>query len=192
MKRAKQEATALPGAEYRTSNIEHPTSNGTDRSGPAFDLEVIRLVDALHHTRAAGHVGNQLLQSGTSPFSNHGEAQAAESVNDFVHKLKICLKELRETHRWLQLVKRVPLIAKPAKADPLIQETDELIRIFVASLRTVQSRQTSDAKVRQDAELPIHSMFDVGCSMFDVQPPAGSVASEKAIYPKKRRPLRRS
>jgi four helix bundle protein len=113
-----------------------------------FDLEerlleyatrIIRLVERLPNTRAGNHVAGQLLRSGTSALPNHGEAQAAESANDFVHKLKICLKELRETHRWLRLVQRVPLLP-PKQIDPLVQETDELIRIFVASIRTAQRK----------------------------------------------------
>ena len=115
-------------------------------------------------------------------------AQAAESLNDFVHKLKICLKELRESHRWLRLIKRVPLIEKPVKVDPLIDETDQLIRIFVSSLRKVSSRQNSSSRVAEDApesdsEL---SMFDVRCSMFDVQPPAGPPRKSVTYAPKKR------
>jgi four helix bundle protein len=113
-----------------------------------FDLEerlleyatrIIRLVERLPNTRAGNHVAGQLLRSGTSALPNHGEAQAAESVNDFVHKLKICLKELRESYRWLRLVQRVPLLP-PKQIDPLVQETDELIRIFVASIRTAQRK----------------------------------------------------
>jgi four helix bundle protein len=76
-----------------------------------------------------------LLRSGTSPLPNHGEAQAAESRKDFLHKLKICHKELRESHRWLRLIQRVPLL-KPAPVQPLVDETEELIRIFHASIRT--------------------------------------------------------
>jgi four helix bundle protein len=82
-----------------------------------------------------------LLRSGTSPLPNHGEAQAAESGKDFVHKLKICLKELRESYRWLRLIDRVPLVRKPDDADAvraLISETQELIRIFYTSVRTTQ------------------------------------------------------
>ena len=67
---------------------------------------------------------------------NHGEAEAAESPRDFVHKLKICLKELRETGRALLLVQRVPLLDDAASVTPLLTETDELIRIFVVSIRT--------------------------------------------------------
>lgn len=208
MKRAARDEAALPAAEHRTSNIEHPTSNGGERAygegAGRFDLEerlleysarIIRLADALVDTRAGTHVGGQLLCSGTAPLPNHGEAQAAESLNDFIHKLKICLKELRETYRWLQLVKRVPLVAKPAKVDPLIDETDQLIRIFVASLRKANERP-KDGKVREDERFS-PSMFDVGSWMFDVQQcqsgpdPAGPPHSVGASYLPKPRPTRR-
>jgi four helix bundle protein len=74
-------------------------------SRPRFDLEdrllefsarIIRLADALLNTRAANHIAGQLLRCGTSPYGNHGEMEAAESRKDFVHKLKVCLKELKE------------------------------------------------------------------------------------------------
>src|SRR5947199_8086298 len=75
-----------------------------------YAARIIRLVEKLPNTRAGNHVAGQLLRSGTSPLPNHGEAQAAESANDFVHKFKICLKELRESYRWLLLIQRVPLL----------------------------------------------------------------------------------
>ncbi len=80
-----------------------------------FDLEnrllefasaVIDLSESLPATRAGNHVAGQILRSGTSPYPNHVEAEAAESRDDFIHKLKICLKELRETRRWTRLIKR--------------------------------------------------------------------------------------
>ncbi|HAY99200.1 MAG TPA: four helix bundle protein, partial [Opitutae bacterium] len=89
---------------------------------------------------AGKHVAKQLLRSSSSPLANHGEAQGAESAKDFIHKLKISLKELRETQRWLKLVKRVPLVDKPELLDDLLSETDQLIRIFVASINTAHSR----------------------------------------------------
>jgi four helix bundle protein len=116
---------------------------------PVYDLEdrlldyssrIIRLVESLPDTRAGNHVAGQLLRSGTSPFFNHGEVQAAESANDFVHKLKVCLKELRESFRALRLIQRVPL-AKPALVAPLIGETEELIKIFFTSIRTTGRRR---------------------------------------------------
>jgi four helix bundle protein len=140
-------------------NIEHSISNTERPNAEAgvYDLEerlleysvrIIRLVEALPNTRAGNHVAGQLLRSGTSPLPNHGEAQAGESRADFVHKLKICLKELRESLRWLRLVQRVPLIKPPAKIDPLVQETDELIRIFVKSIQTSQGRSLQRSKFK--------------------------------------------
>jgi len=128
-------------------NVEHSTLNIERRTGKsgAYDLEerllefaarIIRMEEQLPGTRAGNHIAGQLLRSGTSPLPNHAESQAAESPDDFIHKLRICLKELRETKRWLQLVQRVPLVKQPARVDPLVAETDELIRIFVASIRT--------------------------------------------------------
>src|SRR5204862_5295924 len=131
----------------RISNIERPTSN--EKKQP-WDLEdrlldfsarIIRLVESLPRNRSGNHLGGQLLRSGTSPLLNHGEAEAAESRADFIHKLRVSLKELRETLRCLRLIQRVPLL-KPAKFDPLIKEADELIRIFVISIRTAQRRET--------------------------------------------------
>jgi four helix bundle protein len=112
-----------------------------------YAASVIRLVEKMVNTRAGNHVGGQLLRSGTSPLFNHGEAQAAESPRDFIHKMKICLKELRESHRALRLVRKVPLINDPSEVDPFLRETDELIRIFVTSIRTAQKN-----KVREDAD----------------------------------------
>ena len=103
-----------------------------------FSVRIIRLTEALPSTRAGNHVASQLLRSGTSPYPNHGEAQAAESPRDFVHKLPIYLKELRESQRWLELVHRVPLVKAPDQVIKLLAECDELIRIFVASIRTAE------------------------------------------------------
>jgi len=144
------------GAKGRTSNVQRPTSNvqlgnlrATASSGRRFDLEerlleyavrIIRLVDALPGTRAGRHVADQLLRCGTSPLANHGELQGAESRRDFIHKLGICLKEIRETHRWLRLIHSVPLLP-PSKIDPLLGETEALIKIFSASIRTAEKNK---------------------------------------------------
>ena len=95
-----------------------------------YSAQILRLVESLANTRTANHVGGQLLRSGTSPYFNHGEAQAAESINDFVHKMRICLKELNESFRCLRLIKAVPLIKPPSKVDELLSKTEELIKIF--------------------------------------------------------------
>jgi four helix bundle protein len=105
-----------------------------------FSVRTIRLTRQIESSEAGKHVAKQLLRSSASPLANHGEAQGAESAKDFIHKLKISLKELRETQRWLKLVKRVPLVDKPELLDDLLSETDQLIRIFVASINTAHSR----------------------------------------------------
>ena len=141
------------GKKGRTSNVQRPTSNVERREGNGatprekpYDLEdrlleyavrVIRLVDALPATRAGRHLADQLLRCGTSPLANHGEVQGAESRRDFIHKLGICLKEIREAQRWLRLIHRVPLVA-PEKIAPLLSETEALIKIFAASIRTAE------------------------------------------------------
>ena len=143
----KKEQTS--NAERRTSNVERRGAAGNERRDTSYDLEerlleysvrIIRLVDALPPTKAGRHVADQLLRCGTSPLANHGELQGAESRKDFIHKLGICLKEIREAQRWLRLIHEVPLVA-PAKIQPLLAETDALIRIFVASLRTAEKNR---------------------------------------------------
>ncbi len=117
---------------------------------PVFDLEerlldyaarVMRLAEKLPSTRAGNHVAAQLLRCGTSPLPNHGEAQGAESPRDFIHKMRICLKELRETRRWLKLIQRVPMVKSPRQVEPLLDETESLIKIFFTSIRTAQKKQ---------------------------------------------------
>jgi four helix bundle protein len=103
-----------------------------------YSARVIKVVESLPATRIGNHIANQLLRSGTSPYPNHGEAQAAESKKDFVHKIKICLKELREADRWLKLIKYIKLINKSERLDSLIDETEQLIKIFTASIKTAR------------------------------------------------------
>ncbi len=106
-----------------------------------YSVMIIKIVEKLPKSRTGNHVAGQLLRSGTSAYPNHGEAQAAESPKDFIHKLRISLKELRETQRWLNLIRRVPLIKDSEILDELSKETDELIRIFVASIKTAQRKR---------------------------------------------------
>ncbi len=119
-----------------------------------YSASIIRLVEKIVNTKAGNHVSGQMLRSGTSPYFNHGEAEAAESPKDFVHKMGICLKELRETKRALRLTKRVPLIQPPSECDPLLIETEELIRIFFTSIRTAKKkvvRETPSEPYRADS-----------------------------------------
>jgi four helix bundle protein len=104
----------------------------------SFSVRIIRVTEKISVSRPGRYVADQLLRSGCSPYGNHGEAESAESRDDFVHKLRVCLKELRETRRWLKLVAIVPLVERPAQLANLLTEADELIRIFSASVKTAQ------------------------------------------------------
>jgi four helix bundle protein len=106
----------------------------------AFAVRVIRTTEALPATPTGNHIRNQLLRSGTSAAPNYGEAQSAESRADFVHKLKIVLKEMRETRVWLLMVQKADLLKPAQSLDELLQETNELIAIFAASLKTAAKR----------------------------------------------------
>ena len=141
-----KEETSDYGNKNSTPNVQRSTSNTQLEKKPRFNLEgrlldfsarIIRLVDALPNTRAANHLAGQLLRSGTSPYGNHGEVEAAESRKDFVHKLKICLKELKETRRWLRLVAKSAMVPD-AKVTAILTETEELIKIFFSSIRTAE------------------------------------------------------
>ena len=149
--------------KHPTSNIQHPASNEVamdiwefsdgNRENRKFDLEerllefasaVIDLSEKLPNSRAGNHIAGQILRSGTSPYPNHGEAEDAESREDFIHKLKICLKELRETRRWARLIKRNGW----GKDDPtlplILSESDELIRIFFSSIQTAKKNALAE------------------------------------------------
>ena len=94
-----------------------------------YAVRVIKLSEALPESKAGKHVSSQILRSGTSPAANYGEAQSAESKADFVHKLKVALKELRETEIWLKIILKAKMVKPESKLIPLLQETDELIAI---------------------------------------------------------------
>ena len=103
-----------------------------------FAVRIIRMAESLPETKAANHIAGQLIRCGTSPAPNYGEAQSAESRADFIHKMKVCLKELRETRVWLLMIVRAKLIKPVSKLDSFIQENNELISIFVTSIRTAK------------------------------------------------------
>lgn len=104
-----------------------------------FAVRIISLSASLPRSVAGKHVGSQIMRSGTSPAPNYGEARGAESHADFVHKLRIVLKELNETSIWLRTIERSQMLKKDSIAQ-LIQENKELCRIFTASLKTARSR----------------------------------------------------
>ncbi len=104
-----------------------------------FAKSIINLSEGLPQTRAGNHVAGQILRSGTAAYPNHGEAESAESREDFIHKLKVCLKELRETRRWARLIDRQGWGDSRNNIQSVLNESEELIRIFASSIRTAQA-----------------------------------------------------
>ncbi len=111
-----------------------------------FTSAIIDLSESLPGTRAGNHIAGQMLRSGTSPYPNHGEAEAAESRDDFIHKLKICLKELRETRRWSRLIKRKAWVRNETALLFVLGECEELIRIFHSSIQTAKRNAQAEAR----------------------------------------------
>jgi len=103
-----------------------------------FAVRIINVAEALPNTRAGNHIAGQLVRCGTAPAPNYGEAQSAESRNDFIHKIKMVLKELRETKVWLKIIQRKSLVRSGREIEALIAECDELISIFVTSAQTAE------------------------------------------------------
>ena len=112
-----------------------------------FAIKIIELVEELPKNRAGNHIAGQLIRCGTSPALNYGEVQSSESQKDFVHKMKVILKELRETNICIKIIKRKPLIKQPQKLDKIIKECNELISIFVSSIRTAQKPKGKVKKI---------------------------------------------
>ena len=106
-----------------------------------FAVKVIKLTESLPKTKACTHISGQLIRCGTSPAPNYGEAKDAESRADFVHKMKICLKELRETRVWLLMIQKLDTIKDVSKLESLIDETNQLISIFVKSIKTAKANR---------------------------------------------------
>lgn len=102
-----------------------------------FVLKIDEIIEQLPNTRLANHIAGQLVRSGTSPALNYGEAQSAESQKDFVHKMQVILKELRETRVCLKIIIRKPLLENHIVV-PVLVENEELIAIFAKSVKTAK------------------------------------------------------
>ena len=100
-----------------------------------FAVIVCEIAERLPKTAVAKQVASQLIRSGTSAAPNYAEAHNAESRRDFIHKMSVCLKELRETLVWLKFAKRKGY-NRGIEIDDALRESDELVRIFAACVRT--------------------------------------------------------
>ena len=107
-----------------------------------FAVRIIKLSACLPKTPGGKHIAGQILRSGMSPAPNYGEARGAESHADFVHKLRVVLKELNETCIWLRMIERSGILAQNLLLG-IIQENKELCKIFATSLRTANAKSSS-------------------------------------------------
>ncbi len=103
-----------------------------------FSIRISNVVDKIDNSKLGVYIAGQLIRSGTSPALNYGEAQSAESRKDFVHKMKIVLKELKESRICLKIIERKPLISNTKKLESITKETEELIAIIFKSIETAK------------------------------------------------------
>ena len=106
-----------------------------------FAVRVGKAVDALPNTRLGRHIAGQLVRSGTSPAPNYAEGCAAESKKDFIHKLAIVLKELRESSVWIRLIVKSELIPEQ-RLELLLDESNQLCKIIAKSPRDSQIEES--------------------------------------------------
>ena len=104
-----------------------------------FAARVGKVVDALPDTRLGRHVAGQLVRCGTAAPPNYDEGCAAESLRDFVHKLGVALKELKETRGWLRFIPMAELLPE-SKIASLLDECEQLIRIIAKSIVTAKGK----------------------------------------------------
>jgi S23 ribosomal protein. len=103
-----------------------------------FAVLIVEICENMKDTKASNHLSGQLIRSGTSPALNYGEAQGGESRKDFIHKIKIVLKELRESYVCLKIIFKSNLCNSEEKIRQAMNENNELISIFVKSAETAQ------------------------------------------------------
>ncbi len=107
-----------------------------------FSVLSIEIVNEMPNSKAGNHLSGQLVRSGTSVALNYGEAQSAESKKDFIHKMKVILKELRETLVCLRIIHQCKLYKTEEPIAKAKTECNELISIFVKSIETARKNQT--------------------------------------------------
>ena len=106
-----------------------------------FSVLVIKIAESLPNTHVGKRLAGQMIRSGISPALNYGEAQDAESTKDFIHKIKIVLKELRETNIALIIIRKLGIFKNINDLEMASDENNQLIAIFVASVKTAKSKK---------------------------------------------------
>lgn len=117
-----------------------------------FAVTVISITESMERTFAGSHIASQLVRSGSSPALHYGEAQSAESRADFIHKLKILLKELRESKSAMKIALKADLVKKAEKVELVqkaLKESNELISIFMKSVDTAKKNMELEKRNRK-------------------------------------------
>ena len=104
-----------------------------------YTIMISEIVDLITNSKLGNHIGGQLIRSGSAPALNYGEAQSAESRKDFIHKMKIILKELKESRVCLKIIEKKPLIENIHFLIPALKETEELVAICHQSIKTAKT-----------------------------------------------------
>ncbi len=136
--------------KYRFRLIGRGSPQLRDRT-KEYSLRIIRLYDALPSKGASRVIGNQLLRSGTSVGAQYREACRGKSEADFVSKIQGSLQELEESLYWIELLVDADIL-KSEKLNPLMIETEELIKIFVSIVTKLKSNHTSISTKGRDVE----------------------------------------
>lgn len=119
------------------------TTNDLEERVIDFAVLIVDIVEEIKNNYAGNYYGNLLIRSSGSPALNYGEARSAESHKDFVHKMGICLKELRESHNYLKIIFRANLyIGDKQNILKVLDENNQLISIFVASIKTSKNNNS--------------------------------------------------
>lgn len=116
----------------------------TERSNLAdrlleYGVQIIKLVESLPKTRVCTRIGDQLLSCGTSVGANYEEAQGAESKNDFIHKLQIVLKELRESNYWLRLIAKLAIVPS-VRLESVLDESNQVRAMLSKAVATAKGK----------------------------------------------------
>ena len=107
-----------------------------------FAVRIIKLCENLPDSRTGNHLAGQLVRSGTSPAAHYAEARGAESIKDFIHKLRLCLKELNESRMWLSIISKSDLLPERRLAE-ILQENDD---VAGSSMPAYKQRRTVSPK----------------------------------------------
>ena len=118
-----------------------------------FSVFIIEIISEMPKSKAGNHLSGQIVRSGTSVSLNYGEAQSGESRRDFIHKLKVVLKELRETFVALKIIHRAKLYKTEVKIIKAKKENNELISIFVKSVETAQKNEKLNKPFKNNIKL---------------------------------------